>query len=72
MAAVRRAAGEGGPTREFKYSQEISQMVRLVKVAFYRILKCRLLLQDVRFWRGPRSKHGHRQFGGIYRPQPAY
>ena len=28
MAAVRRTAGEGGSTREFKYSQEISQMVR--------------------------------------------
>ena len=28
MAAVRRTLGEGGSTREFKYSQEISQMVR--------------------------------------------
>ena len=28
MAAVRRTAGEGSSTREFKYSQEISQMVR--------------------------------------------
>ncbi|KAF8806218.1 TFIID-18kDa-domain-containing protein [Phlegmacium glaucopus] len=27
MAAVRRAAGEGGPAREYKYSQEISQMM---------------------------------------------
>jgi len=27
MAAVRRTAGEGGSTREFKYSQEISQMM---------------------------------------------
>ena len=32
MAAVRRTAGEGGSTREFKYSQEISQMVRSVTV----------------------------------------
>jgi len=38
MAAVRRTAGEG-PAREFKYSQEISQMVRsvTVKVTFYQI-----------------------------------
>jgi transcription initiation protein SPT3 len=37
MAAVRRTAGEGGSTREFKYSQEISQMVRSVIVYFFLI-----------------------------------
>ena len=47
MATVRRTAGEGGSTREFKYSQEISQMVRLVTVYFNQILKS---LSDVRFW----------------------
>jgi hypothetical protein len=31
MAAVRRVAGEGA-IREFKYSQEISQMVRSVTI----------------------------------------
>lgn len=32
MATVRKTAGEGGPVREFKYSQEISQMVRSATV----------------------------------------
>ena len=35
MATVRRTAGEGGSTREFKYSQEISQMVRSVTVPYF-------------------------------------
>ena len=59
MAAVRRAAGEG-PIREFKYSQEISQMVRSERG---HSTKYSYAFSDVRFWRGSGSKLGHRQFG---------
>ena len=60
MASVRKTAGEGGPVREFKYSQEISQMVRSVTGKVLSAIPSNTQpLQDVRFWRGSGSKHGH-------------